>query len=143
MDFFRKLLKGSRKQGGYTLVELLVVVAIIGLLSAASVVLYNGARVKASYARVATDVLAVADAVSAFQAETGTVLTDVTVLTQKTTLNGQDFGPYLAIYPPQVNGWSPIGFTPAGAVPGIAGSFSIFSTCTVCPSGITESKVMR
>lgn len=48
--------KRIKKQQGFTLVELLVVVAIIGLLSTLAVVAFNGARMKARDVKRVTDV---------------------------------------------------------------------------------------
>lgn len=67
MNFFRKRF-GLKNQKGYTLVELLVVVAIIGIISLIAFSTYTGLAKKSARARAQADVAAIARAVGVIAA---------------------------------------------------------------------------
>ncbi len=60
------------KQKGFTIVELLIVIVIIGILAAISIVAYNGVTQKARDDRRASNARNVVNALSSYQAENGT-----------------------------------------------------------------------
>ena len=60
------------KQKGFTIVELLIVIVIIGILAAISIVAYNGVTQKARDDRRVTNARNLANAAASYQAENGT-----------------------------------------------------------------------
>lgn len=56
---------------GFTIVELLIVIVVIGILAAITIVAYNGAQDKARAATVASDLREAADQLNIDQARTG------------------------------------------------------------------------
>ena len=60
-----------QKQTGFTLVELLIVIVVIGILSAVSVTAFNGVQTKARHAQLKTTVLAYAKAFELYAVEHG------------------------------------------------------------------------
>lgn len=53
------------KQSGFTIVELLIVIVIIGILAAITVVAYNGVQTRAQETKIKTDIATLVKAVSA------------------------------------------------------------------------------
>ena len=60
------------KQKGFTIVELLIVIVVIGILAAISIVAYNNVTQKARDDQRVSDVRNVINAVASYQAENGT-----------------------------------------------------------------------
>ena len=71
MNAMRKKLIG--RKGGFTLIELMVVVAIIGILSAIAIPLYASMQARSRIARAQSDVRAMVGTFSAFGAHCGDV----------------------------------------------------------------------
>ncbi|GEM_PF-504037 len=71
MKRFRKKLIG--RKGGFTLIELMIVVAIIGILAAIAIPLYASMQQKARISRAQADMAVLAGAVAAFGSHCGDV----------------------------------------------------------------------
>jgi len=67
----RSLLRGLQKQKGFTIVELLIVIVIIGILATLVIVTFSGIQQRARDTQRQTDINAVQSQVEAYYAQTG------------------------------------------------------------------------
>ncbi len=144
------------KQRGFTLIELMIVVAIIGLLAAIAILLYANVQTNARIARVQADLRTLAGAISVFSGVCGDVFqtprtwsgpvtpaTGTTTCTtavsrsvrritqQVTDVNGQPAGPFVTQLPVPPGDWT-YTYNPGATT----GTFTLTGTSpTDLPSG--------
>lgn len=97
---------------GFTLIELMVVVAVLGILAAISFPLFNSVLSRPRIAKAEADMRAIASAVSIYSAHMGNNPTSLATLTSAATnAQGMAAGPFLSVVPPAPQGWTAYSYT--------------------------------
>jgi type IV pilus assembly protein PilA len=96
-----------RRQAGFTLVELLVVIAVLGVLTTIAMTVYHNVQARSRVAKAEADTRTLSDAIGTFNAHMGQMPSALTDLTSaQTNVNGQVAGPFMASSPSPPPGWT-------------------------------------
>src|SRR6059036_3097393 len=127
VNFWHKRRCTMGDQRGFTLIELMIVVAIIGILAAIGVPLYANMQARARIAKAQADIRGLASAVSIYTAHMGTLPSVLGLLTAiATSPQNITAGPFMATIPtPPSTAW---GAAYNFAINAALGTFTISAT---------------
>lgn len=105
---------GNRR--GFTLIELMVVVAVIGILTAIAIPLYTNMQLRARVATAQADARALISAISVYSAHMQSLPPNLAAL-NSVAVNGEgtSAGPFMASTPNPPAGWTTYAYTSTAA----------------------------
>jgi general secretion pathway protein G len=114
LRLMRRILGRVQDRRGFTLVEMIMAVAVIGILAAIAIHLYVSLAAKSRLTKAQSEVRTIATAVSVFEGHMGVLPVALSDLTAPATnATGLTAGPFLATVPTPPGGmWSPYIYVP-------------------------------